>query len=111
MPFSSYSLTPALNTSINGINIDENCAAANVNNALRQLAADGRALSDTVSGINVSGYASLSGAVFTGPITQYGAGGYWYHANPAQSSAPVYTQLTSAPLPSSPVEGTIVFQY
>lgn len=111
MAFSSYSTTPALNVSINGINIDEGCAAANINNAVRQLAADGKALSDQVSAISISGYMPLAGGVFSGPITQYSAGGYWYHANAAQSSAPVYTQLSTAPLPSSPAEGTVVFQY
>ena len=54
MAFSDYSLTPASNTTINGINIAENCPAANVNNALRQIAADGKSLSDTVAGISTS---------------------------------------------------------
>jgi hypothetical protein len=109
--FSAYSPTPALNVSLNGINIDEGCAAGNLNNAVRQLAADGKALSDTVAAINVSGYMLVAGGAFTGNIVRSGAGAYWYHANSSQASAPVYTQLSSAALPSSPAEGTVVFQY
>lgn len=48
MSFSDYSTTPSANTSIAGINIAENCSPANVNNALRQLAADGKELADLV---------------------------------------------------------------
>lgn len=111
MSFSSYSTTPASNTSINGISIAENCAAGNVNNALRQLASDGRELYNIVAAISVSSYMPLAGGAFTGNITRSGAGGYFYHANSAQTAAPVYTQVSSAALPASPAEGTVVFQY
>jgi hypothetical protein len=111
MSFGSYSTTPASNITINGINIAEGCPAANVNNVCRQLMADGRELWDLVAAINVSGYMPLTGGAFTGNITRQGAGGYWYHANSAQATAPVYTQVASAALPSSPAEGTVVFQY
>lgn len=40
MAVSDYSTTPALNTLINGIDIDELCPAPNLNNAIRQLMAD-----------------------------------------------------------------------
>jgi hypothetical protein len=111
MAFSAYSLTPSANLSINGINIAEGCPAANANDAIRQLMSDGRALSDTVNAINVSGYMPLSGGAFTGSITRSGAGGYWYHAGATQSTAPVYTQPSATALPSSPAEGTVVLQY
>ena len=111
MAFSSYSLTPGANVSINGINIAELCAAGNVNNAIRQLMADGKQLSDTVAGFNLSGYMLKTGGAFTGDITRDGGGGYFYHANSAQTRAPVYTQLASAALPSAPVEGTVVLLY
>jgi hypothetical protein len=42
--FQSYSTTPGSNTSINGINIAEGCPPSGVNDALRQLAADGTSL-------------------------------------------------------------------
>lgn len=37
---SSYSATPSSNTKANGINIDEGCNAANINDAIRQIMAD-----------------------------------------------------------------------
>ena len=111
MSFSSYSATPENNTSLNGINIAENCAAANINNALRQLAADGKELSDTVGAISVASYMPLAGGAFTGPITRSGAGGFLHHNAASLASGAVYVQLSTDALPSSPAEGTIVFQY
>jgi hypothetical protein len=111
MSFSAYSLTASANVSINGVNIAEQCPAANVNDAIRQLMADGKELATTVASINVSSYMPLAGGAFSGNITRDTAGGFWYHANSAQAAAPVYTQIASAALPSSPVEGTVVLQY
>lgn len=49
MGFRDYSTSAASNTSISGINTDEGMARADVNNVLRQLAADGKALSQSVT--------------------------------------------------------------
>jgi hypothetical protein len=111
MSFSSYSATPDNNTSINGINIAENCAAANVNNAIRQLMADGKELSDTVEDIDVSDYMPISGGSFTGRISRSGAGAYLVHNSSSLVSGRIFVQLSSASLPASPAEGDIVFQY
>lgn len=110
MSFGSYSTTPASNISINGISIAENCPAANLNNALRQLAADGRELYDTVSAISLSSYMPKSGGLFTGPIGISGLGNFMYHVD-ATHAGPVYFQPVATALPSSPYEGTVVFQY
>lgn len=109
MSFGSYSTTPASNVSINGINIAENCAAANVNNALRQLAADGRSLYDAVAAINVSGLMPYTGGAFTGQITRSGCGGYFYNANGAQGGGKISFLSSGSPLPSSSTEGDMVF--
>lgn len=111
MSFSNYSATPDNNTSINGINVAEGWPAANANNAFRQLMADGKELSDTVDALDVSAYMPLSGGFFTGPIVREGAGGYLYHNSSSLTSGAIYVQLSTAALPSSPAEGTIVFQY
>lgn len=111
MSFSSYSLTPASNTSINGISIAEGCPAANVNNALRQLAADGKELATTVSGISTATLMPKSGGAFTGSITRSGAGAYPYWASSSLTGGAMYVQTTATALPSSPTEGTVVFQY
>jgi hypothetical protein len=111
MSFGSYSTTPASNTSINGINIAPNCAAGNVDNAIRQVMADGRELYDTVAAINVGNYMPLAGGAFTGGIIRAGAGAFLAHASSSLASGVVYTQPVATALPSSPAEGTIVFQY
>ena len=55
MAFSDYSLTPGDNTSIGGNNVGENCSPATINNAIRQLAADGKALSDAIAALGTGG--------------------------------------------------------
>jgi hypothetical protein len=111
LSFSSYSLTPAANVTINGISIAENCPAANVNNALRQLAADGRELYNTVSGISTATLMPKAGGTFTGQILRSGAGGYLYNAGSSQTGGAVYVQASGTALPPSPQEGTFVFFY
>ena len=111
MSFGSYSTTPASNVSINGINIAENCPAANINNALRQIAADGRSLYDTVNGLGVTGYMPITGGAFTGSISRSSSGGYWYFNSSSLVGGAVYVQPVSSALPTSPAEGTVVFQY
>src|SRR5689334_15830076 len=111
MAFSDYSTTPSANTSIQGINIAENCPAANVNNVIRQLAADGRALYDTVNAISVSSYMPLTGGAFTTVPTKSGGGSLLYWSSSSLVGGAAYVQPVSSALPSSPAEGTIVFQY
>lgn len=109
--FATYSTTASANTSIRGVNVAENCPAANINDVARGLAAEGRELYDIVNAINVSSYMPLAGGAFTGSITRSGAGAYLHHNNSSLTGGAVYVQLTSDSLPSSPAEGTIVFQY
>lgn len=110
MSFGSYSTTPASNVSIGSISIAEGCPAGNVNDALRQLAADGRELYNTVASISVSTYMPLAGGYFTAPVYRAGAGAFLYHAGSTLTSGAIYVQPLSSALPS-PAEGTIVFQY
>jgi len=49
MSFSDYAVNATGNTSLGGINIGEGCLAANMNNAVRQFAADARAFNDLLS--------------------------------------------------------------
>ena len=108
--FSSYATTAAANTTISGISIAEGCAAANINNAIRQVMADARAFADSV--VSPSGnYMPISGGAFTGPVTRSGAGGLLYNAAPAQGGGAVYVLSSGTALPSSPQEGTFVFFY
>lgn len=109
--FASYSTTADSNTSVGGINVAEGCPAANVNNAIRYILKEGKELSNIVAAISTSTLMPKSGGAFTGTITRASSGGYLYHANSSQGTGPVYTQPVASSLPSSPAEGTIVFQY
>jgi hypothetical protein len=62
MAFSDYSTTPSANVSINGINVGEGCAPANINDALRQLMADAKTFANTALTSNTA--ATITG-VFT----------------------------------------------
>lgn len=110
MSFGSYSTTPASNISINGISITEGCAAGNVNDAIRQLMADGRELYNTVQDIDVSTYMPKTGGTFTGTILRSGAGAHLYHSSSSLTSGSITVQPLSSSLPSAG-EGKIVFQY
>ena len=110
MAFSSYSTNPDSNTSINGTNIAEGCAAANVNNVCRQLMADGKELANTVAAIDVSGKLSTTGGTMTGNISRSGGGSHLYHGHPFTGGA-VYVQHISIALDNGVAEGSMVFQY
>lgn len=110
MAFSAYSTLPSANVSINGVNVAENCAAGNVNDAIRQLMADGRTLHNTVAAINVSSYLPLAGGTVTGNITRSGAGAHRYNAAGSLTSGATYYLPTGSARPS-PAEGVVVFYY
>jgi hypothetical protein len=110
MAVSDWSTTASNNTTIGGISIAEGCPAANVNNAFREMMAEIRSYSLTISS-PAGTYMPLSGGTFTGQIKRSGSGGYLYNAASAQSGGAVYVQPTGTKLPSSPQEGTFVFFY
>ena len=110
MAVSDYSTSPGSNTTISGISIAENCPAANVNNAFRQLMADIKVFYNSAN-VDTSGLMPKSGGAFTGQITRSGAGGYLYNAASAQGGGAVYVQASGTALPASPQEGTFVFFY
>lgn len=109
MSFSDYSTSPDANGTIAGINIGEGCPPGNVNDALRQLAADGRELADQVGG---EGNAMpKTGGAFTGPISQQGRGAYLHFASASYTDGRVHLLAEGATRPASPAEGVVVFYY
>ncbi len=87
----AWSETPAANTSIDGINIGENCSPANVNNAIRSIAA------------GVKTFRTLF-STFTLTILNSADGAAWRTAIGAASAA----DLSGLPLNSVPV-GAVVY--
>lgn len=109
MAFSDYNTTPSLNTSIAGTNVAEGCAAGNVNNAIRQLMADGKTLNNTVSAIP-PGMPS-SGGVFTGPIYLNTGGAYRYNIDSTLISGRDFHLIEGSPPPLGAIEGDRVFYF
>ena len=107
--FGDYSTTPGLNVTIGGVSSAEGCPPANINNICRQLAADGRALFDTVAGLGAG--MPTSGGTFTGPIIKQAKGGF-YAANASGYTAPeIFILADGSPAPVSPPNGSLVFYY
>jgi hypothetical protein len=110
MAVTDWSTTPGSNTTISGINIAEGCAPANINNAIRQIMADVRVVYNDLP--NVSVYAPLTAAVFTGTQPKYtGRGAYLHNASSSNTSGRVDFLVDGDALPSSPSNGDIVFFY
>lgn len=109
MAVSDWSSTAASNTTINGVSIAEGCAPSNINDAIRYVMASVRVMYDNLP--STTNLMPKSGGAFAGSITRSSAGGYLYHNASSLTGGAVYVQTTATALPSSPAEGTIVFQY
>lgn len=111
---SSWSATPASNTTVDGTSIAEGCPPGNVNNALRSIMAGVRSFYDLYAALvtTVSGKLSAAGAVFTGTQPTYtGEGAVLHHIDAANASGRVSLLPTGASLPASPANGDIVLFY
>jgi hypothetical protein len=69
-----YSTTPASNTGIDGIDVDENCAFSGLNNAIRSLMADFAQYADDVGGAAVSTGTDTIALTTAQTITAYADG-------------------------------------
>lgn len=109
--FATYSTTASANVTFHSLDIGEGCPAENMNDALRYVLAEGRELYDLVAAISTSTLMPKAGGAFTGSITRSSAGSYTYWASSSLPGGAMYVQSSSTSLPSSPAEGTIVYQY
>lgn len=100
MGFRDYSLTPGSNTTIAGINIAEDCSPAGINNAIRQVMADGRDLADDVDAIDISGKANIASPAFIGQPTVATRGAVVHHNNAANTSGRIFVQASGAAVPT-----------
>lgn len=109
-----WSETPASNTSVDGVNIAENCSPAVLNNAIRAVMAGVRTMYVAMQAIatDVAGKLSPSAAVFTGTQPKYtGEGAMLHHQDSANASGKVYFLPEGSARPASPSNGDIVFYY
>jgi hypothetical protein len=101
---------PALNVSIDGVNIGEGCPPANVNDMGRRIMAATRVMYDNLP--VVTGKVNASAGVFSGTQPIYTGRGAYLHANDsANASGRVYYLVDGSPNPASPANGDVVFFY
>jgi len=110
MSFSGYSLTPANNGTLGGLDVSEGCSPANLNNGLRQLMADGKELSDTVVAIDVSIKADVASPAFTGQPTVSTRGALLHHNNASNASGRIFIQASADAVPTM-ANGDILLTY
>jgi hypothetical protein len=108
MAFSDYSSTPALNVTIGGVSIAEDCAPGNLNDAVRYIMADAKAFAGSIP--DFSTLMPKSGGAFTGNITRSGSGAYRYNADSSLTGGATYFQATGSARPTA-AEGVVVFYY
>jgi hypothetical protein len=132
----NYNTNPALNTSINTIDIAENCSAAGYNNALRQIMADiatwtaayavtypisraqgGTGVAATDATTKASAFTALAdnggtiGAdtIINGKLTRQGYGVHPHFASTSMTGGRIYVQASGADPTANP--GDIVLEY
>ena len=101
MSFASYSITPSQNLTIAGASIAEGSTSpGTINAAIRQIMADGRALFDQVSGINLASYAPINAPQFTGQPSVQGRGAVLHHDNANNASGRIFVRQSGAAQPA-----------
>lgn len=100
MSFSDYSLTPANNGTLGGLDVSEGCSPANLNNGIRQLMTDGKELADEIAAFDLDSKANLNAPIFTGQPTYQNRGAFLHHNNSANTSGRIFVQAASASTPS-----------
>ena len=106
--FHDYLALPAANVSIGGVSVAEGCPPGNLNNAIRQLMSDGKALADELAAIDPG--MPEAGGSFTGDILRSGRGAYLHYQSSALADGRVYVLPEGSALPT-PAEGVMVFFY
>lgn len=127
----NYSTTPALNVTINGVDISEGCDAAGYNNALRQVMADiaawtnayavtypisianggtGQTTAGAAFNALAAGGGTIGGATtINGVLTRQGYGVHPHFASTSMTGGRIYVQASGSDPTSNP--GDIVFEY
>lgn len=105
---SEFSTTPDANSTIGGMDVSEGCSPANINGALRYVAAVSRDTLDKIP--TVGGFVPTTGGTYTGDILRQGRGAYLHHAGSAQTDGRVMF-LPEGSIRPAGSEGLVVFYY
>ncbi|WP_387425136.1 hypothetical protein [Sphingomonas melonis] len=105
----TWSTDPDLNGTIGGINIAENCPAANINNSLRYVAAAVRVFYNGVP--NGDAYVTKNGGVFLTQPTFSGRGAFLHHNDPLNASGRIFIQAAGGSAPAGMQNGDFLLEY
>lgn len=103
-----FSIVPAENVTIGGVNVAEDCSPKGINDAIRYVAAVVRDTADKVP--SAASSLPLAGGTVTGDIYRQNRGAYLYHAGAGQNNAPVSFLPEGSARPAA-LEGAVVFYY
>ena len=110
MAVADWSVTPASNLSISGIDISEGCAPGNINDAIRTMMADVKTFSNALPSTDT--YLTKSAAVFTGTQPTYtGRGAYLHYNSSSFASGRVFFQAAGGSVPTGMVAGDVLLEY
>lgn len=109
MAVQDWSADPNQNTSVDGINIAENCPAQNMNNAIRAVMASVRVMYNGIP--NGDAYVTKTNAIFLSQPTFQGRGAFLHHNDPANSSGRVFIQAAGGTAPAGMTNGDILLEY
>lgn len=106
--FADFDATAANNTAIAGIDISESCAAANINNAIRELMASCKTFDDNKA--DGALYVTKVSSVLSTNAIVTGRGGALHHNNAANASGRVFVQASGSSTPSM-ADGDVLLEY
>ncbi len=110
MAVSDWSTTPASNTFLATINLQEGATlVADFNNIVRQLMSDIRVFYDGVP--VAANYVTKSGGAFTTNPIYTGRGGYLHHNSASLTGGRVFLQASGGATPSGMSAGDILLEY
>lgn len=111
---STWSETPASNTTIDAISIAEGCNPGNINNSIRSAMAGVKTfhLAYLATVATLTTYATKAAAVFSGTQPIYtGEGAFLHHQSAANASGKIYLLPTGSADPAAPGSGDIAIFY
>jgi hypothetical protein len=103
MAVADYNVTPSLNVTISGINVNTGCPAGNLDNAIRQMMADIRV--EYSARLDPDDYVPKVGGSFTGQIARTGKGGYYHSGSTSDLGGTVHFIAFGGALPSGRIVG------
>ena len=110
MAVSDWSTNPALNTTIDGVNIGENCPPANLNNMGRSIMASVRVMYDGLP--VVSDLMPVAGGTFSGTQPKYDSEGAFLHnASSGATSGRVFYLVEGSADPAGLANGDLILYY